>query len=88
MRTLTITEARREFLGLPEEVQDEPVTITKRGLPVMTMLNTEYFESLLETLDILGDAVFSARLVKGIQDAEAGRTRSMAEVRARFGSAK
>ncbi len=88
MRTLTITEARREFLGLPEEVRDEPVTITKHGHPVMTMLNADYFESLLETLEILGDSVFTSRLEKSLGDAKAGRTRGMAEVRARFRQAK
>lgn len=88
MRTLTITDARREFLGLPEEVRDEPLTITKRGLPVMTLLSTEYFESLLETLEILSDTVFSSRLLKSIEDVKVGRTKSMAEVRARFGSNK
>lgn len=88
MRTLTITEARREFLGLADEIREEPITVTKHGRPVMTLLNTEYFESLLETLDILSDTVFSSRLMKSLDDAKAGRTRSMAEMRDLYGTRK
>lgn len=88
MRTLTITEARRGFLGLPEEIREAPITVTKHGHPVMTVLNTEYFESLLETLDILSDTVFSSRLMKSLDDAKAGRTKSMAEMRDLYGTRK
>ncbi len=38
---LTITEARRQLLDLPDELKDEPVIITKHGKPVMAALSFE-----------------------------------------------
>ncbi len=65
---LTITEARQQMLGLPDELADEPVIITKRGKPVMVVLSYEHFASLVETLDILSDSgsdlSFSMRFIK------------------------
>ncbi|MDM9385217.1 type II toxin-antitoxin system Phd/YefM family antitoxin [Chlorogloeopsis sp. ULAP01] len=55
---LTITEARQHLLNLPDELKDEPVIITKHGKPVMAALSFEQYESLLETLSILGDRSF------------------------------
>jgi prevent-host-death family protein len=49
---LTITEARRQLLDLPDKLKDEPVIITKHGKPVMAALSFEQYESLLETLSI------------------------------------
>ncbi|NEU76778.1 type II toxin-antitoxin system Phd/YefM family antitoxin [Hassallia byssoidea VB512170] len=45
---LSITEARRQLLDLPDRLNDEPVIITKHGKPVMAALS-------LETLSIVCD---------------------------------
>ncbi|MEH2389260.1 MAG: type II toxin-antitoxin system Phd/YefM family antitoxin [Nostoc sp.] len=65
---LSITEARRQLLDLPDELKDEPVIITKHGKPVMAALSFDQFESLLETLAILSDREFAHQLRESRED--------------------
>lgn len=85
MNTMPITTARQEFLDLPKVVQDEPVFVTKHGRPVMTLLSIEQFEGMLETIEILSDQVFAKRLKVSIDQAQAGKTVSLADAKARLG---
>lgn len=48
-------------------------------------LGYDQYESLVETLDILSDQVFSQSLTKSIQQARKGKTKGSAEVRRRLG---
>ncbi len=82
---LTITEARRQLLDLPDELKDEPVIITKHGKPVMAALSFEQYESLLETLSILSDRNFANQLQESITQAERGETISWEEAKAKLG---
>ncbi len=82
---LTITEARNKLLGLPDELTDEPIIITKHGKPVMVTISYEQMESLLETLEILGDREFSTQLKEGIQQDKEGKTVSWSEAKAKLG---
>lgn len=85
MRQMTITDARQQFLSLPEVVEEEPLAIAKRGRPVMVTMGYDHYESMVETLDILSDQAFSQRLAKSIQQAKDGKTRPSADVRKRLG---
>ncbi|MDJ0717839.1 MAG: type II toxin-antitoxin system Phd/YefM family antitoxin [Prochloraceae cyanobacterium] len=82
---LTITEARKKLLALPDELTDEPIIITKHGKPVMVTISYEQMESLLETLEILGDREFSNQLKEGIQQDKEGKTVSWSEAKAKLG---
>ncbi|MBD0265408.1 MAG: type II toxin-antitoxin system Phd/YefM family antitoxin [Tolypothrix sp. Co-bin9] len=82
---LTITEAKRQLLDLPDELNDEPVIITKHGKPVMVALSFEQYESLLETLSILSDRNFANQLQESIAQAERGETISWEEAKAKLG---
>ncbi|MEH2191275.1 MAG: type II toxin-antitoxin system Phd/YefM family antitoxin [Nostoc sp.] len=82
---LTITEARRQLLELPDELKDEPVIITKHGKPVMAALSFEQFESLLETLAILSDREFAHQLQESISQGEQQETISWKEAKAQLG---
>ena len=82
---LTITEARKKLLGLPDELTEEPIIITKHGKPVMVTISYEQMESLLETLEILGDKEFSNQLKAGIQQDKEGKTVSWSEAKAKLG---
>ncbi len=82
---LTITEARQQMLGLPDELADEPVIITKRGKPVMVALSYEHFASLIETLDILSDSEFANRLKESMTQADQGKTISWEEAKVQLG---
>lgn len=82
---LTITEARKQLLGLPEEVADEPVIITKHGKPVMVTISYEQMESLLETIEILEDKEFSTQLKESLQQDKERQTVSWLEAKEKLG---
>ena len=84
-RSLSISRARKELPDLPNEVQEEPIYITRHGRPVMTLLSVALFEGLLETLEVLSDRTFATRLYKGMDQAAASRTLTLEEAAARLG---
>ena len=53
MQAMSLTTARKEFLNLPEMVQEEPMFVTRHGRPVMTLLSVDQFEGMMETIEIL-----------------------------------
>ncbi len=77
-KTLTITEARSQLLELAERLNRPPateaVTVTKRGKPVLALLPHEFYESLVETLEILGDEALMQSLRQSLKEARAGKT--------------
>jgi len=88
MTQLTISEARKAFLDLPEKLAREPeraVIITRRGQPVLAVLPWEFYESLVETLEVLSEPELVAELRESIKDIERGRLLSHKEVGARLG---
>ncbi len=82
---LTITEARKQLLSLPDELTEEPVIITKHGKPVMVTISYEQMESLLETLEILEDKKFSTQLKAGIEQDREGTTLNWEEAKEQLG---
>ncbi len=88
MTELTISEARKALLDLPEKLARTPeraVTITRRGQPVLAVLPWEFYESIIETLDILGDQEMVKALRESLEDLERGRVVTNAEVKKRLG---
>lgn len=77
-RNLSLTEARSKLLGLAGELNRKPsagaVAVTKRGKPVLALLPWDLYESLVETLEILGDEALMRGLRKSIKEARAGQT--------------
>ena len=75
--TLTITKARTELLGIPKKFakagEPSAVTVTHRGKPVLAILPWDFYESLVETLEILGDEALVAQLRQGIRELKAGK---------------
>lgn len=88
MTELTISEARKALLDLPEKLARTParaVTITRRGQPVLAILPWELYESIVETLDILGDPEMARALRESLDDLKRGRVVSHAEAKKRLG---
>lgn len=83
-RFLTISEARKQLLELPDTLQDEPVVITRHGKPVMAAMSYEQFESVAETLELLSDPAFMTELRESTAQAERGERVSLTDVRARL----
>ena len=76
MTQLTISEARRALLDLPERLSRLPeraVTITRRGRPVLAVMPWEFYESLVETLDVLSDPDMASELRASLDDLKHGR---------------
>jgi len=76
--TLSMSEARERLTRLPEELAGNPeadaIAITRHGKPVLAILPWDLYESIRETLDIMGDPELMATLREGIGQASAGRT--------------
>lgn len=88
MTQLTITQARRGLLNLPERLAREPeraVTITRRGRPVLAILPWELYEGIVETLEVLSDPALVAALRESLDDLKRGRLVSNAEAKKRLG---
>jgi antitoxin YefM len=93
MHTYSMGEVREHITRLPEqfaqelqtEGEIEAVTVTRHGKPVLAILPWDLYESIIETMEILGDQEQMAALRKGIQALEQGETVSSEDVKARLG---
>ncbi len=81
-KDIPITEARHQITSLPERLAKSPgaVAVTRRGKPVLAIMPWDYYESIIETLEILGDKDLMAALRQSIKDFETGKTLSMEEI--------
>jgi prevent-host-death family protein len=75
LKDMPITTARHELTSLPEILEKDPgaVTITRRGKPVLAVLPWDMYETLLETLEVLGDPELMEALRQSLQEIEAGQ---------------
>lgn len=87
--TLSIKEAQQKLEALPRHAEKEPdfepIAIAEAGRPLAVLLSWEYYESLLETLDILRDEEMMAAIKQGEVDIAEGRTYSMEAVKRDLG---
>ncbi len=83
----SISEIREQITRLPEYFEQEPeaVTVTRHGKPIMAILPWELYESIMETLEVLGDDELMAAFRRGVQDIEAGRVESWEDVKKELG---
>ncbi len=73
MNTLTSTEARNSFSDLIREAEKEVVQITQHNKPAAAVMSWDFFESLMETLEILSDPETVDSIRQGEQDHDAGK---------------
>ena len=86
--TLSVSEARRDLLRLPEMLEKKDLSalaVTRRGEPVLAIMPWALFESITETLEILGDEKLMAALRKSIEAIKAGRTYTSEQARQKLG---
>ena len=87
--TMTITRARAELMGIPRRLArakaDRTIAITRNGKPVLAVLPWEFYEGLVETLEILGDEEQLKSLRRGIEDVRRGRSSSHEDAKERLG---
>ena len=84
-KSLSMMEARARLTALPEEFdrngETGAITVTRRGRPVLAVMRWDLYDSIVETLEILGDPELMRQLRKGIQDAKKRRTYTISELR-------
>lgn len=75
-KTLAISDVRARLLELPEELEKESavIAVTRRGRSVLAILPWDVYESLEETLEVLGDEELMAALRKSLAEAGRGKT--------------
>jgi antitoxin YefM len=75
-KEFTTVDARRELTKLPEMLEANPATVavTRRGKPVLAIMTWEDYQSILETLEILGDNKAVEQLSRSIQEVKEGKT--------------
>ena len=85
-RQLPITEARARLTQIANDLVDsqETVTVTNRGKPMMTLIGHEMYESIMETLEIMGDPALIAQLRQSPREARTGDLIGLDEVEREF----
>ena len=88
MKQLSLTEARNRLLRLADELQREPdtvVEVTKHGRPVLAVLSSQLYESLVETLEILCDEEQTRKLQQALREVEQGKAIPWDKARRKLG---
>lgn len=85
-KTISLKSLRPGLPGVASAVSErfERYIVTKRGEPVMVLVNPEDFEGLLETIEVLSDRSALKRIRRARQEAKAGRTVSLDALRRRL----
>jgi antitoxin YefM len=81
LKQLTIDQAQQQLPSLSEELTNEPIIITQDGIPVMAAISYQHLSELMETLDILSDQDFVAKLRQSLTQAEQNLTISWDDVK-------
>jgi len=84
--TLPIAQARIQLTRLPRQLHDkDTVTITNRGKPVLAVIPWELFESITETLEIMGDSTLINLVRQGVKDLKQGKGISWEKAKRQIG---
>ncbi len=69
---VTVTQAKAQLLELIRRLnkQHDSVGITRDGIPTAVLLSMDYFEGLMETLDILSDQTTLRHLRRSLKQAQ------------------
>lgn len=84
---IPMVKARAMLTQLPERLSEEnrAVALTRHGKPVLAVMPWDLFESILETMEIMGDPEMMAAFRRGVKDAQEGNLISLEEVEAKLG---
>ena len=75
MDIISYTEARQNLAATMDKVSDgDVVIITRRKAEAVVMISLEDFNSMRETMYLLGNPANAEALRRGIADIEAGKT--------------
>ncbi len=85
---IPIVRARAMLTKLPELLAEEnrAVALTRHGNPVLAVMPWDLFESIMETLEIMGDPDMMAALRQGIKDVQEGNLIPLEQVISKLNS--
>ena len=85
-QTLPISKARNRLLKIARELNRHPehgaVTLTNRGKAVLTLMSSDLYESVIETMDIMSDKKLMSDLRKSIRELKQGKVIPWEKVKA------
>ncbi len=82
VKTLDISEARKQFSTLDEQLREDLIIkITRHNKGAFAVVDLDYLEMLMETVEILSDPEAMEMLNKSIEDIQAGRVRDHEDVK-------
>ena len=81
---IPIVQARAMLSQLPGRLSAEnrAVALTRHGKPVLAVMPWDLFESIMETMEIMGDVDMMAALRQGIEDVREGNLIPLEQVKA------
>ena len=81
---IPIVQARAMLSQLPERLsaENKAVALTRHGKPVLAVMPWELFESIVENMEIMGDADMMAALRESIEDVREGNLIPLEQVKA------
>ena len=81
---IPIVQARAMLSQLPERLSAEnrAVALTRHGKPVLAVMPWDLFESVMETMEIMGDADMMNALRESIEDVREGNLIPLEQVKA------
>ena len=84
MESIPIVQARAMLSQLPEQLSAEnrAVALTRHGKPVLAVMPWDLFESIMETMEVMGDADLMAALRESIEDIREGDLIPLEQVKA------
>ena len=84
MESIPIVQARAMLSQLPEQLSAEnrAVALTRHGKPVLAVMPWDLFESIMETMEVMGDADLMAALRESIEDIREGELIPLEQVKA------
>ncbi|HLL89037.1 MAG TPA: type II toxin-antitoxin system Phd/YefM family antitoxin [Tepidisphaeraceae bacterium] len=88
MPTVSATQLHDRTASLVDRAMarpDDPVVVEKRGKRAVVLVDADYFDGLIETLDLLSDKDASAALQRGLADLAAGRVTGHGDVMRELG---
>jgi antitoxin YefM len=82
MNGISMSNARKSLASLTDEMSasSPAVAITRRGKPVLAVMNWDLYESIVETLEVLADEETAESLRASLREVAKGRTVSSAKV--------
>ena len=84
--TLDITEARAQLNRLDERLADERVIyVTRHNKKVFAVVDLEYLQTVLETIEIVSDPEAFKLFQQGLEDLKQGRVHDHEDVKKELG---